>query len=115
MESENITNESEIIAKTTNTKQAGPMMGEIDETNSDPSTGDGTETNEMPEMPSDMTGGMQGGMGGFRGEMMTAAAPSSNEWLVPMTAAGIISGSIILAAVAICIMLFRVEKKMPKN
>ncbi len=114
MESENTTNESEIIAKTTNTKQGGPMMGEIDGTNSDSSAGDGAEMNGVPEMPSDLEGEMQGGMGGFRGEMMTAI-PSSNVWLVPMTATGIISGSIILAAVAICIMLFRVEKKLPKN
>ena len=58
MESENTTNESEIIAKTTNNKQAGPMMGEIDGTNSDSSAGDGTEMNGAPEMPSGKEGEM---------------------------------------------------------
>lgn len=58
---------------------------------------------ERPEMP---TGGGPNG-GGFPGEMTNATvASSTNEWLVPMTATGIISGTIVLATIAICLTFF---------
>ncbi|MBQ3348685.1 hypothetical protein IJG90_04205 [Candidatus Saccharibacteria bacterium] len=108
METENTTNE---IAKNT-TKQAGPVaVSDSDETATSPSTSatDGT-TSEMPEMPGDM--GQGGPMGsGFSGGATTMAATETNEWLVPMTATGIIAGTIVAATVAICLMIWFTGKK----
>lgn len=54
-----------------------------------------------------MNGGMMGG--GMPTEM---TASTQNEWLVPMTATGIIAGSIVMSAVAICIMIWFAGKKI---
>lgn len=66
---------------------------------------------EMPEgMPEDMQGG--GPMGGrFSQEMVAGTVEGTNEWLIPMTATGIISGAIVLVGVAICVMMWWLNKK----
>lgn len=105
--------EEETIAKTTTRR-------ELAETTDGSTTTDttNTETQTMPEMPADtatgempenMNGGPMGG--GFPGEMTSMTATETNEWLVPMTATGIISGAIILAAVAVCLTIFFANKK----
>lgn len=78
--------------------------------------------NERPEMPSEMEGGesmggFQGNGGGFPGEMTTGtvATTETNEWLVPMTATGIISGAIVLAAAAICVTMVILKKRGREN
>ncbi len=69
-------------------------------------------TNTPPEKPEegDETEVEMGGgpMGGERPEEMALTSTTSeNEWLVPMTAAGIVAGSVIISAIAICIMIWR--------
>ena len=70
---------------------------------------------ERPEMPEDMeeNGMMRGPMGGgFPGEMTsTTVATESDPWLVPMVATSIISGVMILSAVAVCLTIFFTRKK----
>ena len=71
-----------------------------------------TMSEERPELPEDMeqTGGPMGG--GFPGQMTTGkVANTTNEWLIPMTATGIISGTMILATIAICLTIFFTRKK----
>ncbi|MBQ6375828.1 hypothetical protein IJJ37_02790 [Candidatus Saccharibacteria bacterium] len=113
MENENTTNTTDVIAKvdtasTNNTTkqnmremQSGnaPEMCEIDDEDCD--------TSAMGQMPSDM--GQMPSMG-EPGTLATTAT-GSNEWLVPMTATGIISGAIILSAVAVCLTIFLTRKK----
>ena len=85
-------------------------------TSGDTETGDtatnGTDTGGAPDMGE--MGGPMGGGGGMPGEM-TIQATDTNEWLVPMTAAGIVSGTVIVAAVVVCLMMFRLEKKLKKD
>ena len=68
-----------------------------------------------PEMPENMEeNGMMGGPmgGGFPGEMTsTTVATESDPWLVPMVATSIISGVMILSAVAVCLTIFFTRKK----
>ena len=99
--------EEETIAKTTTRR-------ELAETTDDTSSTD-TLDSERPEMPGDMegmemSGGPMGG-GGFPGEMTAMTATETNEWLVPMTATGIISSTIILATLAVCLTIFFANKK----
>ncbi len=78
-------------------------------------TTDTTDTTEMltntpPEKPEegDETEMSGGPMGGERPEEMSLASTTSeNEWLVPMSAAGVVAGSVIISAIAICIMIWR--------
>ncbi len=67
-----------------------------------------TSTNTPPEKPEegDETEMSGGPMGGERPEMTTSTT-SENEWLVPMSAAGVVAGSVIVSAIAICIMIWR--------
>lgn len=66
---------------------------------------------EMPEnMPEEMQGGPMG-RGGFDQAMVAGTVEDTNEWLVPMTATGIISGTIVVAAAAICVMMWWLNKK----
>lgn len=106
--------EEEIIAKS-NSRDMGPIAQNSENATMTPpdiancESDESGETNcEMPEMPSDMQGGPMSG-NDFRGE--TVAVAETNEWLVPMTATGIVSGSIILAAVAVCLTIFFTNKK----
>lgn len=106
----------ETIAKTTTRRELAEMTdgsSTTDTTN--------TETQTMPEMPADtatgempenMNGGPMGG--GFPGEMTAMTAIETNEWLVPMTATGIISGTVILAAAAICLTIFFTNRRKTK-
>ena len=101
------TNNTEQIAKN-NTRQ----VATDENTNSDSSdTLDATR----PEMPENMeeNGMMAGPMGGgFQGEMTTTTvATESDPWLVPMVATSIISGVMILSAVAVCLTIFFTRKK----
>ncbi len=69
-------------------------------------------TNTPPEKPEegDETEVEMGGgpMSGERPEEMALTSTTSeNEWLVPMTAAEIVAGSVIISAIAICIMIWR--------
>ncbi len=92
--------EEETIAKTEQREMRGPIAMN-------------TEDGEMKmpeEMPEDMQGGGPMG-GGFPQEMMTTTIEDTDEWLVPMTATGIISGTIVLAATAICVMTWWLNKK----
>ncbi|MBQ8156442.1 hypothetical protein IJ101_01500 [Candidatus Saccharibacteria bacterium] len=70
---------------------------------------------ERPEIPEDMEENdmMRGPMGGgFPGEMTsTTVATESDPWLVPMVATSIISGVMILSAVAVCLTVFFTRKK----
>ncbi|MBR2830847.1 hypothetical protein IKE83_00615 [Candidatus Saccharibacteria bacterium] len=106
--------EGEMVAKST-TKQAGPLAQSTDGSSSSDTTGSGTEM--APDATSgEMPAGMgQGGpiMGGFNGGgfQATTAATTGNEWLIPMTATGIISGVIAIAAVAICLTIWFSGKK----
>lgn len=93
--------EEEMIAKVNKREVAETT----DETSTD------TLDGERPEMPEEMEGMGGGPMGGgFQGEM-TMATNDTNEWLVPMTATGIISGVMILATVAVCLTIFFTNKK----
>lgn len=67
-----------------------------------------TSTNTPPEKPEegDETEMSGGPMGGERPEMTTGIT-SENEWLVPMSAAGVVAGSVIVSTIAICIMIWR--------
>lgn len=70
------------------------------------------ERPEMPEEMENMGGGPIGGEnGGLPGQMTTMAASGTNEWLIPMTATGIISGAIALATVTVCLTMFFLNKK----
>ena len=99
--------EEETLAKTTTRRE----LAETTDNTSSTDTLDG----ERPEMPEDMEGMEMGGGpmggGGFPGEMTTMTAAETNEWLVPMTATGIISGTIILATVAVCLTIFFTNRK----
>lgn len=67
-------------------------------------------TNTPPEKPEegDETEMSGGPMGGERPEEMSLTSTTSeNEWLVPMSAAGVVAGSVIISAIAICIMIWR--------
>lgn len=69
-----------------------------------------TLTNTPPEKPEegDETEMSGGPMGGERPEEMSLTSTTSeNEWLVPMSAAGVVAGSVIISAIAICIMIWR--------
>ncbi len=88
----------------------------------DDSTSAETANGEQPEMPEELNGEMPddaknmemgGGPmgGGFPGEMTAMTTVETNEWLVPMTATGIISGTIILATIAVCLTIFFTNKK----
>ncbi len=89
---------------------------EVAESTDDTTTSENTDMldGERPEMPEDMEDAEMGSGpmgGGFPGEMATMSATETNEWLVPMTATGIISGTIILATVAVCLTMFFLNKK----
>ena len=99
--------EEETLAKTTTRREST-------ETTDDTSSTDMLD-GERPELPEDMEGTEMGGGpmggGGFPGEMTAMTAIETNEWLVPMTATGIISGTIILATVAVCLTIFFTNRK----
>ena len=89
---------------------------EVAESTDDTATNENTDMldSERPEMPEDMENMEMGSGpmgGGFPGEMTTMTTTETNEWLVPMTATGIISGTIVLAAVAVCLTIFFTRKK----
>lgn len=69
-----------------------------------------SEMSEMSEMPSNMRSGRPEMMSGGMPEMTTTTQTVENEWLVPMTCTGIISGVIVVAAVAICFMLYKFRR-----
>ena len=106
----NETNETaETIAKV-NSRMAGPIA----ENNTGTEMCDPTdESCEIPEMPDGgNTTQMQGGPGMMGGGMAsTMTTTQSNEWLIPMTATGIISGTIAIAAAAICIVIWLTNKR----
>ena len=100
---------SEVIAKTngdsTNNRPTLP------ETNCEGDTSGNTNCETPENMPTDM---MQGGPmdSGFRGDMSaTTVAGGGSDWAVAMTATGIISGAIILSAVAVCLTIWFSCKK----
>lgn len=106
--------EGEMVARS-ESRQMGPLAQTNDESSSSNTTGSGTEVAPdatSGEMPADMG---QGGpmMGGFNGGgfQTTTVTTSGNEWLIPMTATGIISGVIVAAAVAICLTIWFSGKK----
>ncbi len=69
-----------------------------------------TLTNTPPEKPEEGEETEMGGgpMGGERPEEMALTSTTSeNEWLVPMSAAGVVAGSVIVSAIAICIMIWK--------
>lgn len=68
------------------------------------------EMPEMSEMPSNMRSDRPEMMSGGMPEMATTTQAVENEWLVPMTCTGIISGVIVVAAVAICFMLYKFRR-----
>ena len=114
METEN--NEStELIAKNDNMRMMGPMaentaggMGELCDPTDTTCENTTSDTGAMGQGGPMMDGGM---MGGMLGEMAGTVA-TTNEWMIPMTATGIIAGSIVAAAVAVCVTLWVVGKKI---
>lgn len=103
----------ETIAKVnkneTNTNSSAPAsepeMCEIDDEN--------CETVEMGGFGG--PGGNMDGMGNREDFAAGMIQNTTNEWLVPMTATGIISGSIILSAAAICLTIFFTRKSRDKK
>ena len=89
--------EQEVIAKQTKNKVADTLDG---------------ERPELPENMEQMGGGPMNG--GFPNEMNAGTIANTNEWLVPMSCAGVVAGSVILSTVAICLMFLRLERKLKK-
>lgn len=104
--------EEETIAKNNNKREVAESTDETTSTD----TLDG-ERPEMPEdgaMPTDgeMTGENMPMMGGgMPNELMTSTSTSTNEWLIPMTCTGIVSGVMVVATAVICFMIYRFGKK----
>lgn len=101
------TNNTEQIAKN-NTRQ---VATDENTSSGSPDTLDATRP-EMPENmeENDMIAGPMSS--GFPGEMTTTTvATESDPWLVPMVATSIISGVMILSAVAVCLTIFFTRKK----
>lgn len=96
--------EEELIAKNNKNRESA----ESNDTNSTDTSGE--ERPEMPELMDEMGGGPMGG-GGFPGETVMVQN-DTNEWLAPMVGAGITSGVVIVAAVAIGWMIMRVDKHL---
>lgn len=99
--------EEEIAAKN-NTKREIANTTDDSVSTDNPASADQLDS-ERPEMPEDMSGGPMGG--GFPGQMSTGVITDTNEWLVPMTATGIISGVIVIATVAICLTMVFLNRK----
>ena len=100
---------SETIAK--NNSEDTSNRPTLPETNCEGDSSEDANCQTPEGMSSDM---MQGGPmgGGFRGDLATTTvAGGGNEWQVPMTATAIISGVIILSAVAICLTIWFSRKK----
>ena len=104
----------ETIAKRNN-KSNQAEGDNMNEDNTEPvdNSAEGSESNGRPELPENMQGG--GPMGGVMpGQMSTSMGTSSNEWLVPMSCAGVVSGIVVIATAVICYMLSRLEKKLKR-